>query len=1008
MLDSVKRLFGGSSQAAAALQDAARARAEAAIVGKDWRAAETEYRALTSAAPQVANYWLGLGQALAELSRHPEAMAAFQQVLALEPEQSYAVRALADLRAASAAGAGDPLSGEAAGARQARAFEAALADLEFASREARRLRADWAVRRTDWTSAEFEYGWLLEDFAEDATHWLGWGQALAELGRHADAIVAMREALMREPERLDALLGLSDLEAVRGRPKEAEALDARALPLAKASPAYGAHVLRLLQRAAHRAEEKRDWAEMERLYAELSTLQPSTNGYVDGRLKALARLGRYDEARDLAYRRARQMGDLAAVHALMESYREAGRLRHARALAHLLARRWIHSPYHQRLYARLVAAQFGIGAGDAAFRKGAARSGGSHDMDRCYYEVAIAAHDHQQAYARLRWYLERHGHDLEAQVALGYVMANTLGIDAAERRFERLSLEWMLDAAPLRALAHMAMRRRDRSEALRRWRRFADVYPQDVQAVVESSRALFELGRPAEAVALSRRWILENAPVRDMEQFYARLLATVGDFEAAEQRATVCLEQFGPAWIAQEALIIARGNRGRLVGREAEIVAATPQISTHDDLKRFYQAVRLLEYFGAAGEVLRAVLPTISREHDLAWTWPYLHHGTHALAADPRAAETDAERASEARAERDHARLAALIGTGTLDRWPQVGSSEVDAVLEQGARERPSVHVFNMFEQPNGGSELHALDLGTRLKPYADVQFWAPENPHPAVRAEYGATGIGQDERVHPQGGVLVFVGVYYDLGPWLKLVKPKRVLALYNTFDAVKLAAFARTIFRYTGVKLELLFCSDMMRDEVRLPGLFEPSPTDLDEFSPVGREARADRFVIGRHSRDVVEKHDVDDGRVYQALVRSGAEVRLLGATCMRSIFPADPAIHLLPAQRGGMREYLGGLDCFYYRTGTWIEPWGRVVIEAMAMGIPVVVHERGGYAEAVSNGVDGFVFRTSEEAIEQLQRLQSDLELRTRIGAAGRAKAEALLGPEALKRLLAYYLV
>ena len=51
---------------------------------------------------------------------------------------------------------------------------------------------------------------------------------------------------------------------------------------------------------------------------------------------------------------------------------------------------------------------------------------------------------------------------------------------------------------------------------------------------------------------------------------------------------------------------------------------------------------------------------------------------------------------------------------------------------------------------------------------------------------------------------------------------------------------------------------------------------------------------------------------------------------------------------------------------------------------------------------------IFRTSEEAIDQLCLLKSDRELRERMGVQARRKVEALIGPEAMQRLLSYYLI
>lgn len=53
-------------------------------------------------------------------------------------------------------------------------------------------------------------------------------------------------------------------------------------------------------------------------------------------------------------------------------------------------------------------------------------------------------------------------------------------------------------------------------------------------------------------------------------------------------------------------------------------------------------------------------------------------------------------------------------------------------------------------------------------------------------------------------------------------------------------------------------------------------------------------------------------------------------------------------------------------------WPEPFGLVMIEAMAYGTPVVAFRRGAVPEVIENGVSGFIVDTEDEAVEALSRL------------------------------------
>lgn len=91
--------------------------------------------------------------------------------------------------------------------------------------------------------------------------------------------------------------------------------------------------------------------------------------------------------------------------------------------------------------------------------------------------------------------------------------------------------------------------------------------------------------------------------------------------------------------------------------------------------------------------------------------------------------------------------------------------------------------------------------------------------------------------------------------------------------------------------------------------------------------------------------------------------------------------------------------------------LEPEGhpRVVLEAMAAGLPVVTTDRGAIAETIVDGESGFVLPdpVPSALADRILRLLDDRELRERMGAAARAGYLARFTQERADRVLADWL-
>ena len=323
---------------------------------------------------------------------------------------------------------------------------------------------------------------------------------------------------------------------------------------------------------------------------------------------------------------------------------------------------------------------------------------------------------------------------------------------------------------------------------------------------------------------------------------------------------------------------------------------------------------------------------------------------------------------------------------------------------------RKRIHLINPMDRI-GGSEYRTRDLYKVLKGSADVTIWSECHPDPSLAAQVPIRRIRQHLGQFPVGGTLVFVGFYFHVGRWAQLSLASRRIIVCNTLpnDLQNYRAMRQRISCRGLRSVEVVYAGPEIAQAIGEPGRILPSPIDLERFRPRIDGRRSSGFRVGRVSRDHLEKHHDGAPDLYRRLVSAGCSVRIMGGTVLRKWIPdVSPALELLPAGAEDCATFLRDLDCFLYRThDDWFEVFGRVVFEAMATGLPVVAHRRGGYGNFLNDGEDILLFDTDAEAYELVMRLKANPELRERIGRNARARVEDLYSQTNLASAIRYFL-
>jgi hypothetical protein len=182
---------------------------------------------------------------------------------------------------------------------------------------------------------------------------------------------------------------------------------------------------------------------------------------------------------------------------------------------------------------------------------------------------------------------------------------------------------------------------------------------------------------------------------------------------------------------------------------------------------------------------------------------------------------------------------------------------------------------------------------------------------------------------------------------------------------------------------------------DELRHIPTYSLAPcVDIDQYLNAPK-VKSDKIRIGRHSR-ISLKYPQEPCTIYDEIMNNmsgnGYEFHfMLAHNKIKSKYQGDSRFIFHDWNQPSVPEYLANLDIYLYEINPNTRDQGpRVIVEAMAAGLPVIAENRDGMKDRIKQGITGILCNNKIGLIGGVKLLMGDKLLRDSMSNSAREYA------------------